>query len=143
MLITRATEHSIRAVLHMAAKYPAPVVSKREICQAEEITAPFLTKILQPLIAKGIVKSKRGVTGGFSLAMPPDKLTLWDVMKAIEEPISFNLCLTQENDCGRTDFCPVHEIWKDVRNYMIDSFSKKTLADLVKERTERLASLNK
>lgn len=137
MIITRATEHSIRAVLHLAAKHPAPVVSKKEICEAEEITPAFLTKILQPLIKNGIVKSKRGVAGGFCLAREPEKITLWDVMTAVEEPLALNVCLTQDSDCDRVTCCPVHDLWVEVREQMSKTFSRKNLVELLRERDEK------
>ncbi len=137
MIITRATEHSITAVLYLAGKYPASVVSKREICEAEGITPAFLTKILQPLIRCGLVKSKRGVAGGFSLAKDPTQLTLWDVMKAVEEPLALNVCLTHDDECGRVEYCPVHDMWMGVRDRMEELFDGKTLAEIVKEREER------
>lgn len=137
MIITRATEHSITAMIHMASKHPEPVVSKREICIAEGITPAFLTKILQPLIHNGLVKSKRGVAGGFSLSRDPEKITLWDVMKAVEEPLVLNVCLTHDSDCDRTSYCPVHDLWHEVRSNMESIFSRKSLAQLARERNER------
>lgn len=138
MIITRATEHSITAVLYLASKHPEPVVSKREICKAEGITPAFLTKILQPLIHRGLVCSKRGVAGGFSLAKDPSEITLWDVMKAVEEPLALNVCLTDESDCNRINVCPVHDMWDEVRQNMETIFSKKSLAQIAAERASRL-----
>jgi Rrf2 family protein len=139
LIITRATEHSIRAVLHLASKHPSPVVAKRDICEAEDITPAFLTKILQPLIRQGIVSSRRGVAGGFSLARDPEKITLWDVMKAVEEPLALNVCLTHETECDRSNYCPVHEMWEDVRGHMEKTFSAKSLADILRERDALIA----
>ncbi|NTU59555.1 MAG: Rrf2 family transcriptional regulator [Deltaproteobacteria bacterium] len=137
MVITRATEYSIRAVLHLAEKHPAPVVSKQEICEAEGITPAFLTKILQPLIRSGIVRSKRGVAGGFALAGSPDELTLLDVMKAAEEPMTLNLCLIDTHACDRNCTCPIHELWAQAREKIEEVFSRRTVADLARERAER------
>lgn len=138
MIITRATEHSITAVLYLASKHPEPVVSKREICKAEGVTPAFLTKILQPLIHNGLVTSKRGVAGGFSLAKDPSKITLWDVMKAVEEPLALNVCLTSESDCSRVNVCPVHDMWHEVRQNMETIFSRKSLAQIATERANRI-----
>ena len=135
MIITRATEHSITAMLFMAGKHPAPVISKREICESEGITPAFLTKILQPLIRCGLVSSKRGVAGGFSLAKDPEELTLWDVMKAVEEPLALNVCLTDEDTCGRSGYCPVHDMWEEVKGSMETIFSKKSLAQIADVRS--------
>lgn len=136
MVITRATEYSIRAMLHLAEKYPAQVVSKHEICQAEEITPAFLAKILQPLIKEGLVVSKRGVAGGFALSKSPERISLLDVMHAVDEPLSLNLCLTSDQVCDRMNLCPVHLLWEDVRNYIEKRFGGKTLADLVRDKEQ-------
>jgi Rrf2 family protein len=137
LIITRATEHSITAMLYLASKHPAPVVSKRDICEAEGITPAFLTKILQPLIRKGLVNSKRGVAGGFQLATNPEELTVWDVMQAVEEPLALNVCLTENEECGRSSFCPVHCMWLEMKSEMKRIFSGKSLAQLARERAEQ------
>ena len=134
MIITRATEYSIRAALYLAERYPAPVVSKQEICEAEGITPAFLTKILQPLIHEGIVRSKRGVSGGFALARDPTRLTLLDIMEAAEEPMLLNVCLLENHPCERECTCPVHELWAEAREQLAEIFSRKSLAELVEER---------
>ena len=140
MIITRATEYSIRAVLHLAERFPASVVSKQEICEAEGITPAFLTKILQPLIRSGLVRSKRGVSGGFALAKNPEKLTVLDVMKAVEEPLTLNMCLLEGNSCERECTCPVHELWTQARDRMEEVFASQSLAALARERARRLAA---
>ena len=137
MIITRATEYSIRAVLHLASRYPAEVVSKQEICDAEGVTPAFLTKILQPLIRSGLVRSKRGVAGGFALARNPDKLTLLDVMQAVDEPLTLNLCLLEGHRCERVCTCPVHNLWAKAREKIEEVFSGKSLTKLVAERVQR------
>jgi Rrf2 family protein len=140
MVITRATEYSIRAVLHLAERHPAPVVSKQEICDAAGVTPAFLTKILQPLIRGGIVRSKRGVAGGFLLARDPEKLTLLDVMRAAEEPMTLNLCLITEHACERTCSCPIHDMWAEARERIEEVFSRRSLADLAREHRARVAA---
>ena len=134
MIITRATEYSIRAVLHLAARYPAEVVSKQEICDAEGVTPAFLTKILQPLIRSGLVRSKRGVAGGFALARNPAKLTQLDVMQVVEEPLTLNQCLLEGHQCERECTCPVHRMWAEAREKIEGVFSGKSLSQLVAER---------
>lgn len=134
MIVTRATEYSIRAMLHLAERYPASVVSKQEICEAEEITPAFLTKILQPLIRSGLVRSKRGVAGGFALARDPETLTLLDVMRAVDEPLTLNVCLIEGQACEREWACSVHGLWEEARACMEGVFSRRSLAELVRER---------
>ncbi|MBE0617515.1 MAG: Rrf2 family transcriptional regulator [Proteobacteria bacterium] len=138
MIITRATEYSIRAMLHLAARFPADVVSKQEICAAEGITPAFLTKILQPLIRSGLVRSKRGVSGGFALARDPERVTLLDVMKAVDEPLTLNLCLLEGSPCERECTCPVHDLWTEARTSLEKIFGTRSLGELARERARRV-----
>ena len=92
MLITRATEYAIRALLYLAKQPRGEIVFKKDICQTQDITPAFLTKILQPLIKLGIVGSQRGVGGGFYLIKDPAEVTLLDVVKAEEGPLYLNQC---------------------------------------------------
>ena len=123
-------------MLNLAAKYPAPVVSKQDICREEDITPAFLAKIMQPLIKEGLVVSKRGVAGGFALSKSPERISLLDVMHAVDEPLALNLCLTGDHECDRSELCPVHPIWPDGRNYIEKRFGSKTLADLIRDKAE-------
>ncbi len=136
MVITRATEYAIRAVLFMAMQPPGTTVLKKDICREQEITPAFLTKILQPLIKSGMVGSQRGVRGGFFLNKPADNITLLDVIKAEEGPIYLNLCLEEQGTCEREAFCPVNRVWQKARADLVETLNSYTFARLV-EMTEQ------
>lgn len=130
MIITRATEYAIRAILYMACQPHGQLILKKDICEAQEITPAFLTKILQPLIKAGIVGSQRGVTGGFFLAKPAAEITLFDVVSSQEGPIYLNECLIQGHDCSREFFCPVHGAWSEIRREFMTTLSRYDFATL-------------
>ncbi|MCA1796222.1 MAG: Rrf2 family transcriptional regulator, partial [Geobacteraceae bacterium] len=67
MVITRATEYAVRAVLYMAKSPPGEIILKKDICATQGVTPAFLTKIFQPLVKAGLIGSQRGVGGGFYL----------------------------------------------------------------------------
>lgn len=133
MIITRATEYAIRAVLYLAQQPTGQVVLKRDICTTQDITPAFLTKILQPLIKANIVGSQRGVTGGFFLRREPEDISLLDILQAEEGPIYLNRCLIHEETCDRSCFCPVHDVWHEVRDAMRDSLTRATIAALLEK----------
>lgn len=135
MVITRATEYAIRAVLYMAQQPPGQTVLKKDICHSQGITPAFLTKILQPLIKSGIVGSQRGVCGGFYLAVDPASITLLDVIEAEEGTPHLNLCLEGEGVCGRDEVCAVHRVWREARGELIETLQRHSFADLI-ERQE-------
>jgi Rrf2 family protein len=139
VFITRATEYAIRAVLHMAKQPSGEIVYKKDICQAQDVTPAFLTKILQPLIKAGIVGSQRGVGGGFYLLKHPAEITLLDILNAEEGPLYLNQCLTAERACDRDLFCPVHGAWFEIRERFAHTLSGYSFQDLV-ERENNLPS---
>lgn len=136
MIITRATEYAIRAVLYMACQPQGEIIFKKDICRAQEITPAFLTKILQPLIKEGIVGSQRGVGGGFYLAKPPAEINLFDIVKTQEGPLYLNQCLIKDGYCGRELFCPVHGAWKEIRSELMATLSRYDFASLASRQGE-------
>ncbi len=138
MIITRATEYAIRALFYMAKQPRGEVVLKKDICKSQEITPAFLTKILQPLIRKGIVGSQRGVGGGFYLLRDPAEVTLLDVIEAEEGPLYLNQCLAPEGSCQRDVFCPMHGAWREIRGEMMAVMGRYSFARLVQEETVKL-----
>ena len=136
MVITRATEYAIRAILYMSRQPAGEIVYKKDICQAQEITPAFLTKILQPLIKDGIVGSQRGVGGGFYLAKEPAEITLLDIIKSQEGPVYLNQCLIEEGACEREFFCPVHGAWAEIRSDFMKTLSRYDFASLASRQVQ-------
>ena len=132
MIITRATEYAVRAILHMAKQPRGEVVYKKDICAAEDVTPAFLTKILQPLIKCGIVASQRGVGGGFYLAKDPAEITLFDIIASQEGPLYINQCLIEDGSCERQTFCPVHGVWAEIRENFSTILRNYTFAELIR-----------
>lgn len=132
MIITRATEYAVRAILHMAKKPRGEVVYKKDICAEQDVTPAFLTKILQPLIKSGIVASQRGVGGGFYLAKDPADITLYDIISSQEGPLYINQCLMESDACARQTSCPVHGVWGEIRDNFSNILRQYTFAELLR-----------
>lgn len=141
MLITRATEYAIRALLYLAKQPKGEIILKKDICQTQDITPAFLTKILQPLIKGGIVGSQRGVGGGFFLLKDPEEITLLDVVMAEEGPLHLNHCIAQAGICVKDVFCPVHGAWHQIRKDFMATLSRYSFADLARQEELNLYKL--
>jgi Rrf2 family protein len=137
LLITRATEYAIRAVLFLAKQPRGEIVFKKDICRTQNITPAFLTKIFQPLIKAGIVGSQRGVGGGFYLLKSPHEVSLLDIVQAQEGPLYINQCLTREGACERDVFCPVHGAWREIRGELMSTLSRYTFAHLIHDEEKK------
>jgi len=141
MIITRATEYAVRAILYMS-KFPqGEIILKKDICRTQDVTPAFLTKIFQPLVKVGIVGSQRGVGGGFYLKLDPKEITVYDIFKAQEDPLHINKCLVEEGCCERDKFCAVHGAWQDVREGMVEKLSQYDFARLAQEEEQNLQKI--
>jgi Rrf2 family protein len=114
MEITRETDYAIRCILYLSGR-PGEINMIDVIAREMQIPKSFLAKILQKLARASLVKSFRGVKGGFQLARLPEEISLLDVMEAIEGEVSMNVCALDQTLCGRSKTCPVHPIWVEIR----------------------------
>jgi Rrf2 family protein len=79
MQLNQATDYALRAVMYLVNSSPQEAVPAQIIAESEEIPMRFLLKIMRSLIQAGIIKSYRGIEGGYALAQPPAEITLLDV----------------------------------------------------------------
>ena len=143
MVITRATEYAVRAIIFLAQQPKDGIVLKKDICRTQEVTPAFLTKIFQPLIKAGIVNSQRGVGGGFLLAKDPSEINMLDILEAEEGKLKLNHCLVDTDFCQRDAYCSAHEVWHDAQREMAEVLKRYSIADLVQRENENLNQLKK
>ena len=86
MKITAAVSYGITAVAHIANAPSGEIVAASTISEAHKIPRRFLLTILRSLVRHGVVASVRGVLGGYKLARPAGKITLLDIIEAIDGP---------------------------------------------------------
>lgn len=134
--VTRKADFAIRGMLHLGA-HPDGKASLDEIAEAEAIPKPFLAKILQALSKKNLIRSSKGPSGGFMLLRSLDKVTLLDVIEAVEGEISLNRCLVEGNGCSRNNYCAAHTVWMECQEKLITTLKGYTIESLV-NREQRL-----
>ena len=135
MQFTKAEEYGLFGLIFLAQQPPNTISTLREISDAQGVPDKFLAKISQNLTRAGIVRSHRGVRGGFSLARPPKRIPIGEVFEAIQsngDPIK---CVIHGRDCPKRTKCPVRELFVQGRRQMYSYFNKQnvqTLADTIK-----------
>jgi Rrf2 family protein len=87
MKLTRASSYALHAVAHMAALGEDRPVASHHIAKARGIPELFLLKILKPLVSARILRSVKGPNGGYRLAKPANKITLLEIVEAVDGPI--------------------------------------------------------
>src|SRR5262245_38799500 len=107
MQITRQADYAIRAVYHVAKLGTNQHVATRQIAEEQRIPASFLAKIISQLSIAGLLQTTRGARGGVTLARPAEKITLLDVVEAIDGPIALNECVNDTTGCEFGETCPM------------------------------------
>ena len=134
MLITRASEYAILSLI-LLSKADSPQDSET-LSTKLAISKSFLAKVLQTLAKNGILKSYKGVNGGFTLAKDPKEINMLQVMSSVEgkAPAVFD-CSSSVNDCPSTR-AHICSIWPFLNKLQgkIDSFlADLTLADILED----------
>ena len=133
MQITRQTEYGIRTMIELAKSPEGKLVSSKTISERQEIPETFLHKTLQLLSKAGLVVTRRGVQGGVRLALAADKITIKDILVAIEGPLAINVCMTPGYPCDKIGTCPVRKVLATAQRALAAELSRETLADLARE----------
>ncbi|HUI45774.1 MAG TPA: Rrf2 family transcriptional regulator [Nitrospirota bacterium] len=134
MQVTREGDYGIRSVLYLARQPYKKVSFIAEIADEYQIPKTFLAKILQKLVKAKIVRSFRGVKGGFSLAKPAREISALDVLEAIEGKLALNICIADKKNCVFSKHCPSHVLWLSVQAKMVEMLKKANFEDLVKQK---------
>ena len=132
MLLSRACEYAIQAVLYLAKHHGKRYVSIKEIAEKNDISFHFLGKILQILTQRGILVSSKGAKGGVQLAKNPDEITLSEIVEAIDG-LEFltTKCIIGTPGCNSDFPCALHEQWGPIRNQIYNMFANKNIAQLI------------
>jgi len=130
MQIPRRVDYGLRAVIYLSGQDPEKCCSITEIAKQQGVPRKFLEKIIQDLIRKGLIKSRRGSCGGYMLARSPDAISFYDVIEAIEGPVAVNACLDQHLGCDQLPRCTMVGVWSEVQRRVIEVFTSTKIADL-------------
>ncbi len=134
MQVTREVDYGIRSVLYLSRQPFKKVSFVNEISEEYKIPRSFLAKILQKLVKAKIVRSYRGVKGGFSLARQARDINVLEVLEAIEGKLALNVCIADKKKCSFSKHCPSHLLWFNVQTKVIDSLKKANFEDLARQK---------
>jgi Rrf2 family protein len=130
MQITRSGEYGLRGLLFLARQPAEKLILVSEISRNQDIPETFLAKIFQRLSKAGLLRSSRGLKGGFSLGKPANKITMREVIEALEGPIALNRCLLGEGECKEESVCPIHRVWEKAQERLLEILDETTMEDL-------------
>lgn len=139
-MLSKTSQYALRAILFLAHQPLGSSVRASDIAHNLRVPANYLSKILHTLACDGLLRSERGPGGGFRLARSPRDMTVADVIKPFEKPVSSRACLLGRPVCRDSQACAVHERWKVASEGMLEFFRETTVEEL--QQTAPARSIN-
>lgn len=132
MKVSTRGDYACRALLSLALHGGESPTSVRDIAERTSLPQPYLEQILLALKGAGLVRSKRGVGGGYVLSRPPAEITLAQIVSAVDGPIVVGDFGKPHQDgaCDHEGQCVLLSIWANVGEHMRRLLEESTLADV-------------
>lgn len=143
MKLSKKAEYSLRALIAMGREREGTNFSIQDLARSERIPLKFLEQILLALKNGGLLRSKRGVGGGYQLAVSPKQITLADVVTLIDGPYDPITCVNAAGkpgascECGITGGCALGQTFAGLRDEVTRWLSERTVAQIIEKERQR------
>lgn len=139
-------EYGLRCLLQVAF-HPGPgLVTTPEVARSEGLGPEYVARIMGSLRAGGLVESTRGAAGGYRLARPADRISVWEAIQVLGAgffPEGFCDCHPgQRRECIHTADCPVRALWRKVEGVLRGALERISLQDLHRDEPSMTAWLD-
>lgn len=147
MRVTAMQEYGLRCMVQLASHQPKTPLAVREIARRERLTPVYVEKILVNLRRAGLVKSLRGVNGGYIMAKPPSAVSVGAILTALGQvDLERNLCnrFTGESSaCVHAGSCSIRPIWGLLTRYIFGFLDQISLEQLLQNESSVTADINR
>ncbi|MBY0572374.1 MAG: Fe-S cluster assembly transcriptional regulator IscR [Undibacterium sp.] len=141
MRLTTKGRFAVTAMLDLAMQQVGEPVTLAGISQRQDISLSYLEQLFSKLRRQDIVESVRGPGGGYNLARPAQKVTVADIIIAVDEPLDATQCGSkgncQGNEHGSGTQCMTHNLWANLNEKMLSFLDSVSLQDLVDQQLEK------
>ncbi len=133
--ISRQTEYGVLALLDLASFPPGSRLQTSDIAQRQAIPESYLIKIVNRLAQVELLQTYRGSEGGVALARPAEKISMLEIIQALEGKINLNACSREPAHCKISDQCPAYPMWVGLQNVFDQYLESLKLSDLIRPST--------
>ena len=130
MQFTKAEEYGIFGIMYLASQPPGRITPLSEISENQKVPEKFLAKIFQSLSRSGLIRSHRGVKGGFTLGKPSHEITIKEVVESIQGPYYISKCLTEPTDGQSPAMLSLRKLLEEAQARLLKVCSEHTIKDL-------------
>jgi len=140
--LSLGTQYALTALIILSKEGQGTAVSASRLAEPLNSPGTYLSQVLSRLVAPGIIGTRRGINGGVFLAKEPSRISLYEIVTAVEGDSFFSTCFLGISGCGDVEPCPFHEEWKQKRGD-IESWLKDTTLDKFASDSYPLLTSNK
>ncbi|HOT43927.1 MAG TPA: Rrf2 family transcriptional regulator [Spirochaetota bacterium] len=133
MKLSTRSRYGVRLMLALGISEKKDPVFLKDIARAEEISEKYLSQLIIPLKAMGLVTAYRGAHGGYILARDPARITLREIIEPLEGEMSLVDCVSSPEVCGRASECATRDVWSHMSVLLLEFLNTFTLADLIEK----------
>ncbi|OGC43800.1 hypothetical protein A2Y85_01120 [candidate division WOR-3 bacterium RBG_13_43_14] len=134
MRITTRTRYGTRLMVQLAMNYRRGYMAIKDVVAQEKVSKKYLERILYDLKSHGLVKTTRGVKGGYRLTLPPNKIKVADIFVALEGPVQLVNCHANYK-CNLVRTCVTRDLWYELSRMIEKKLKSMTLARLARRKT--------
>ena len=127
----------MRALAYLATKPPRKITMISEIGEATKVPLPYIAKIFQSLVKNEILVSRRGPAGGFALKKAPGKLSLLEIVRAVDDIEELSECVMGLAACSPSNACPLHAVWSQTKEKMMETLERCSLTEMMQQTGDR------
>ena len=133
MIFSKATGYGIRALAYMASQPEHGLFGLQEIAEHEDIPAAYLRKVLGELRRHRLLRSTKGIHGGYELGRAPEAITLWEVFSLLEADPYMDMCILGNKVCSPESSCAFHDDWQRIQKELVALLQDRTIAEAAVE----------
>lgn len=136
MKVNTKVRYGLRAILQIAEGYGQDPVPISAISESQEISGKYLEQVVGTLRKSGLIISRKGVRGGYTLARSPEEINLWEIITALDNHTTLVDCVLTPEICDRSGDCLTRSIWTLLSRRMEEFWCSFKLSDLLKTMQE-------
>lgn len=130
--ITKQADYAI-VLMGQFVTHNGPIsYTAKDLSNSTGIPLPMVGKILKALVHGNLLTSQRGVKGGYSLARPPESISVDQIIAALDGPIALTACSIHDGDCQHETLCTTRTNWTRINAAILTTLRTMTLAEMVR-----------
>ena len=131
MKLSTKCRYGTRAMIEIARHYKEGPVKRKDISRGQRISSAYLENILMALKSRNLLRTVRGANGGFMLEVPPSRITMFQIVSALEGSTVPVECVDKSDACDQSAACAARKLWQELYNAQVAVLKKTTLQTLV------------